>query len=58
MARIASTPWSASFPDSPTGAVWVEPAPDLPRHIRAKNKLKLWREWWAEKLRRLKHRIF
>jgi hypothetical protein len=40
---------------SPAQEIFVVPAPDRPRHVRALDKLRLWREWVAEKSRRFKH---
>jgi hypothetical protein len=39
----------------PAQETFVVPAPDRPRHVRALDKLRLWREWVAEKSRRFKH---
>jgi hypothetical protein len=40
---------------SPSLHVVVAVAPDRPRHVCAMDKLRLWREWVAEKYRRFKH---
>jgi hypothetical protein len=39
----------------PAQETFVVPAPDRPCHVRAMDKLWLWREWVAEKYRRFKH---